>query len=86
MQVSTLTGCELDGVPGFVPRLLRDPGIGLFRSDDRVFEAMLHGWRAQMLARGLTGCSRSHSDIFERSNRHRPPATNRDDRRVSPAR
>jgi hypothetical protein len=52
MQDSTLMGCELDGVPG-VPRLLRDPGIGLFRSDDRVFEAMLHGWRAQMLARGL---------------------------------
>jgi hypothetical protein len=33
MQVSTLTGCELDRAPGFVPRLLRDPGIGLFRSD-----------------------------------------------------
>jgi integrase/recombinase XerD len=48
-----LRRCELDGVPGFVPRLLRDPGIGLFRSDERVFEAMLHGWRAQMLARGL---------------------------------
>jgi integrase/recombinase XerD len=46
-------GCELNGVPGFVSRLLRDPGIGLFRSDERVFEAMLHGWRAQMLARGL---------------------------------
>jgi hypothetical protein len=52
MQDSTLMGCELDGVPGFVPRLLRDPGIGLFRSDERVFEAMLHGWRAQMLAAG----------------------------------
>jgi integrase/recombinase XerD len=53
MQDSTLMGCELDGVPGFVPRLQRDPGIGLFRSDERVFVAMLHGWRAQMLARGL---------------------------------
>jgi site-specific recombinase XerD len=47
----------LDGVPGFVPRLLREPGIGLFRSEDRVFEAMLHGWRAQMLARGLVAAT-----------------------------
>lgn len=28
--------------------------VGLFRADDRVFDAMLDGWRAQMLARGLT--------------------------------
>lgn len=41
-------------VPGFVPRLLVDPGVSLFRADERVFEAMLDGWRAQMLARGLT--------------------------------
>ncbi len=44
----------MDGVPGFVPRLLSDPSVGLFRADERVFEAMLDGWRAQMLARGLT--------------------------------
>ncbi|WP_344149387.1 hypothetical protein [Kribbella yunnanensis] len=25
----------MDGVPGFVPRLLRDPGVTLFRADDR---------------------------------------------------
>lgn len=43
----------MDGVPGFVPRLLRDPGVTLFRADDRVFEAMVDGWRTQMLARGL---------------------------------
>jgi integrase/recombinase XerD len=43
----------VDGVPGFVPRLLRDPGVTLFRADDRVFEAMVDGWRTQMLARGL---------------------------------
>jgi integrase/recombinase XerD len=42
------------GVPGFVPRLLSDPTVGLFRADERVFDAMLDGWRAQMLARGLT--------------------------------
>ena len=44
----------MDGVPGFVPRLLRDGEVGLFRAEDRVFEAMVEGWRAQMLARGLT--------------------------------
>jgi hypothetical protein len=45
----------MDGsVPGFVPRLLSDPTVGLFRADERVFDAMLDGWRAQMLARGLT--------------------------------
>lgn len=27
--------------------------VGLFRADERVFTAMLDGWRAQMLARGL---------------------------------
>jgi integrase/recombinase XerD len=43
----------VDGVPGFVPRVLRDQDVGLFRAEDRVFEAMLDGWRAQMLARGL---------------------------------
>ena len=31
-----------------------DPDVGLFRADERVFTAMLDGWRAQMLARGLT--------------------------------
>lgn len=53
MQDSTLNGCVLDSVPGFVPRLLRDPDVSLFRADERVFDAMLDGWRAQMLARGL---------------------------------
>ena len=43
-----------DRVPGFVPRLLSDPTVGLFRADERVFDSMLDGWRAQMLARGLT--------------------------------
>jgi len=41
-------------VPGFVPRLLSDPSVGLFRADERVMDAMVDGWRAQMLARGLT--------------------------------
>ena len=42
-----------DGVKGAVPRALRDPSIQLFRADERVFEAMIEGWRTQMLARGL---------------------------------
>lgn len=41
------------GVPGFVPRLLDDPTVGLFRADERVFDHMVKGWQAQMLARGL---------------------------------
>ena len=40
-------------VPGFVPRFLRDDSVGLFRADERVFNAMLDGWSSQMLARGL---------------------------------
>jgi integrase/recombinase XerD len=44
----------MHGVPGFVPRVLDDPSIRLFRADERVFDAMVDGWRAQMLARGLT--------------------------------
>jgi integrase/recombinase XerD len=44
----------VEGVPGFVPRVLRDAEVGLFRAEDRVFDAMLDGWKAQMLARGLT--------------------------------
>ena len=33
-------------VPGQVPAVLTDAGVGLFRADERVFEAMLDGWRA----------------------------------------
>ena len=45
----------MDGtVPGFVPRVLSDHAVGLFRADERAFDAMIDGWRAQMLARGLT--------------------------------
>lgn len=43
----------VESVPGFVPRFLRDDGVKLFRADERVFEAMIDGWSAQMLARGL---------------------------------
>lgn len=43
-----------DAVPGRVPAVLSDASVGLFRADERVFEAMLDGWRTQMLARGLT--------------------------------
>lgn len=53
MQVYTDARCVVQGVPGFVPRVLRDTEVGLFRAEDRVFDAMLDGWKAQMLARGL---------------------------------
>ena len=39
-------------VVGSVPRSLRDPSIQLFRAEERVFEAMVEGWRTQMLAKG----------------------------------
>jgi hypothetical protein len=40
--------------PGRIPAFLTNVNVGLLRAEDRVFEAMLDGWRAQMLARGLS--------------------------------
>jgi len=40
-------------LPGFIPRVLRHEDVSLLRADETVFNAMLDGWRAQMLARGL---------------------------------
>lgn len=40
-------------IPGFVPAVLQAPGVSLFRAEDRTFDAMVDGWTAQMLARGL---------------------------------
>jgi integrase/recombinase XerD len=61
----------MESVPGFVPELLRADGIGLFRADERVFEAMLDGWRAQMLARGLTTATITTScGVVERFQRY----------------
>ncbi|MGP5689424.1 hypothetical protein [Glutamicibacter ardleyensis] len=56
-----------DVVPGFVPRMLVDPNIGLFRADEQVFTAMLDGWQAQLLARGLT------TQTIKQRNHHRTP-------------
>lgn len=42
-----------DRIPGFIPRVLTDPSVTLFRADERVFDAMVDGWCTQMLARGL---------------------------------
>ena len=39
---------------GRIPAFLTNANVGLLRAEDRVFEAMLDGWRAQMLARGLS--------------------------------
>ena len=54
MQVPTEWIGLVEMIPGAVPRLLSDPSVGLFRADERVFEAMVEGWRSQMMARGLT--------------------------------
>lgn len=41
-------------VPGFVSLMLVDPDVELFKAGEQVFAGMLDGWRAQMLARGVT--------------------------------
>ena len=45
---------HMELVPGRAPEYLTADGVGLFRAEDRVLQAMLDGWRAQLLARGLT--------------------------------
>ena len=35
------------------PQVLRRDDVSLLRADETVFNAMVDGWRAQMLARGL---------------------------------
>ena len=43
----------VDELPGFIPDVLRLDDVSLLRADETVFNAMVDGWRAQMLARGL---------------------------------
>lgn len=38
-------------LPGFIPHILRADDVSLLRADETVFNAMVDGWRAQMLAR-----------------------------------
>jgi hypothetical protein len=40
-------------LPGLIPQVLRLDDVSLLRADETVFNAMVDGWRAQMLARGL---------------------------------
>ncbi|WP_026303186.1 tyrosine-type recombinase/integrase [Jongsikchunia kroppenstedtii] len=40
-------------LPGFAPKVFSTSDVGLLRAEDRVYEAMLAGWRSQQLARGL---------------------------------
>jgi hypothetical protein len=40
-------------LPGFLPYALRLDDVSLLRADETLFNAMVDGWRAQMLARGL---------------------------------
>ena len=42
-----------DDLPGFIPRVLQLDDVSLLRADEAVLNAMVDGWRAQMLARGL---------------------------------
>ena len=42
-----------DELPGFIPRVLQLDDVSLLRADEAVLNAMVDGWRAQMLARGL---------------------------------
>ena len=61
----------MGSVPGFVPQLLTADGVGLLRADERVFAAMLDGWRAQMLARGLTTATiKTNCGVVERFQRY----------------
>lgn len=55
-------------MPGVAPlRLLAPADVPLLRPEERVFAAMLDGWRAQMLARGLTVSSiRNACRVVER--------------------
>ena len=46
-----------DELPGFIPQVLRLDDVSLLRADETVFNAMIGGWRAQMLARGLAMAS-----------------------------
>jgi site-specific recombinase XerD len=58
-------------VPGRIPEMLLKQEVGLLRADQRVFEAMLDGWRAQMLARGLsTPYIKSSCRVVERFQGH----------------
>ena len=41
----------VEELPGFIPQVLRRDDVSLLRADETVFNAMVDGWRAQMLAR-----------------------------------
>ena len=43
----------VEELPGFIPRVLQRGDVSLLRADEAVLKAMVDGWRAQMLARGL---------------------------------
>lgn len=44
-------------VPGRVPNVFEASGLALLHAEERMFEAMVDGWRAQMLARGLSAAT-----------------------------
>lgn len=54
MQVSTKRVALVELIPGAVPRLLRDPSVGLFRADERVFEVIAEGCVRDVMAAART--------------------------------
>jgi hypothetical protein len=41
-----------EDLPGFLPHVLRLDDVSLLRAEETVFNAMVDGWRAQILTRG----------------------------------
>ena len=61
----------MDRIPGLAPEFLEADGVLLLNADERVFEAMVDGWRAQMLARGLaTDSIRQMTRVVQRFQRY----------------
>jgi|AntAceMinimDraft_13_1070369.scaffolds.fasta_scaffold07107_3 hypothetical protein len=55
-------------IPGFVSGVLSDKSIRLLRADEQVFDAMVTGWRSQMIAHGVTSrhlfrCNHSQAQL-----------------------
>ncbi len=52
-RLSSVQLSAIELVPAAVPLILAEGGVSFLRAEERVLEAMLEGWRAQMLACGL---------------------------------
>jgi integrase/recombinase XerD len=71
MRDSRVQFGSVEIIPGRIPEILARQEVGLLRADQQVFEAMLNGWRAQLLARGLsTSYIASSGRVVERFQEH----------------